>query len=265
MGLDIALGVLVLIWAIRGWLKGFILQAIGLTGLVGAIFAAAPAREYARPYVQPYLPSIQPALLDRLLWWSAAVLVMALIGGLGGWLYRLSQRRTYGLPDPNRADQGAGFVLGAAKGVILVVFLLAGAQRYLPGNLQQTQLYQDQTKESRAMLWAEVNHPAETLWNLPPVQALVGVVRKNGLGAAGDTPDGAASEPGAADPSATVKAVEKKLNEASNAADSAIQTASRSLGLNIPVSPSAAVEAGKTVQEIDQGLRDLGLPGLNSR
>ena len=32
MGLDLALGVIVLLAAIRGWLKGFVLQAIRLSG-----------------------------------------------------------------------------------------------------------------------------------------------------------------------------------------------------------------------------------------
>ncbi len=263
MGLDLALGTLVLIWAVRGWLKGFILQAIGLAGLIGAIFAAAPARELVRPYAHSYLPSIQPVILDRLLWWSSAVLVMALIGGLGGWLFRLSKKRTYGLPEPNRADQGAGFVLGAAKGLILTSFLVAGVQNYLPSNFKESQLFQDQAKDSKAMSWAELHHPAETIWSMPPVQAVVGIVKKNGLGAS-DIPESKSAEP-AADPAATVKTLEKTMDGAAAGTDSAIQTASRSLGLSIPVSPSTAAEAGKTLEDIDQGLRDLGLPGLNSR
>ena len=72
MGLDLALGVIVLLGAIRGWLKGFILQAIRLSGVVACVYAADPVRDLAKPYVVPHLPSIRPELVDRLIWWSAA-------------------------------------------------------------------------------------------------------------------------------------------------------------------------------------------------
>ena len=48
MGLDIALGIMVLLGAIRGWFKGFVLQAIRLSGLVGCVYAAGPVRDYAQ-------------------------------------------------------------------------------------------------------------------------------------------------------------------------------------------------------------------------
>src|SRR4051794_28680572 len=74
MGLDLALGAIVLLTAIRGWLKGFILQAIRLAGLVACVYLADPVRDLAKPYVLPHLPSIRPELIDRLLWWSAAAI-----------------------------------------------------------------------------------------------------------------------------------------------------------------------------------------------
>ena len=77
MGLDIALGVMILLGAIRGWFRGFVLQAIRLGGLVGCVYAAGPIRDQARPHVVP-LPgrSIPPPMLDRMLWWSSAVVVV---------------------------------------------------------------------------------------------------------------------------------------------------------------------------------------------
>ena len=45
MGLDIALGLMILLGAIRGWFRGFVLQALQLGGLVGCVYAAGPIRD----------------------------------------------------------------------------------------------------------------------------------------------------------------------------------------------------------------------------
>ena len=262
MGLDIALGAVVLLWAIRGWFKGFVLQAIGLVGLVGAILGATHVREWGRPYIQPYLPSIQPVILDRLLWWGSAVMVMSLVGGLGGWLFRLSRRRTYGLPSPNRADQGAGFVLGAGKGMILASFLVAGMETYLPAQIRTNLFVEEQSKDSKALAWEQQYHPATKMWELPPVQMIVSTVRKQGLGQDPELKDTPAT---GTDPSALVNSQNSLLKEASSQAEETVKTASRSLGLNIPVTPDALQEVSKTLQQIDQGMRELGLETPNSR
>ena len=64
MGLDLALGGLVLISAIRGWLKGFLVQAIRLAGLVASVYAAGPG---ARPgeAVCRRIPADDPARTRR--------------------------------------------------------------------------------------------------------------------------------------------------------------------------------------------------------
>jgi hypothetical protein len=82
MGLDIALGVMVALGAIRGWFRGFMLQAIHLGGLVGCVYAATPIRDEAKPYVVPYLTNVPPVMLDRMLWWLSAVIAAFLVGAL---------------------------------------------------------------------------------------------------------------------------------------------------------------------------------------
>src|SRR5262249_26336118 len=113
MGLDVALGVLILLAAVRGWFKGFFLQAIGLGALVSCVYLADPLRDFARPHAAEYLPAIRPELLDRLLWWTCAVVAYLVIAGVGRGLLKASRRRPYGEIEPNRGDQGAGFALGA--------------------------------------------------------------------------------------------------------------------------------------------------------
>src|SRR4051794_40995542 len=126
MGLDLALGVVVLLGAIRGWLKGFVLQAIRLTGLVACVYAADPVRDLVKPYVLPHLPSIRPELVDRIIWWSAAAVSYVVLVGLATLVHKLSRRQAFGIAEPRRNDQYAGFALGAVKGVLVAMFLVSG-------------------------------------------------------------------------------------------------------------------------------------------
>src|SRR5262249_58625470 len=121
MGLDLAIGVIVLLTAIRGWLKGFILQLIRIGGLVACVYAADPVRDLAKPYVLPHLPSIRPELVDRLLWRSAAALAYVVLVGLATMIHGFSRRQAFGLAEPRRNDQYAGFALGAIKGLVVVM------------------------------------------------------------------------------------------------------------------------------------------------
>lgn len=181
MGLDITLGVLVLLAGIRGWFKGFVRQAIPLGALVGCVFLASPLRDLGRPYARGYFPSINHEVLDRLLWWTAAVLAYVVTAGIAFSLLKSVRKRTYGEPEPNRADQGAGFTLGVAKGLIFASCVASVLRAYGPGYYNQAPFVEDQTRASRSMEWAERYHPAESLWKSQPVQTVVGRVRTGGM------------------------------------------------------------------------------------
>jgi len=124
------------VMAIRGWLKGFVLQAIRLGGLVACVFAADPVRDVSKPEILPYLPTIRPELIDRGLWWTSAVLSYVVLVGFASLAVKLYRRKPFGLEERNRSDQIAGSMLGIAKGFVLVAFLTAGIQQYALGHLQ---------------------------------------------------------------------------------------------------------------------------------
>src|SRR5919112_653521 len=132
MGLDVALGMVVLLAAVRGWFRGFILQAIRLGGLVACVYLAAPVRDLVRPFAREHLASISPELLDKLLWWAAAAASYVVTTGVATWLVQAYRRHPYGEPDPHRGDQSAGALLGASKGLLVVAFLAAGIDGYAP-------------------------------------------------------------------------------------------------------------------------------------
>lgn len=182
MALDVALGALVLIAGLRGWFKGFMVQAIGLAALVAGIYAADPLRDLARPFALEHLPAIRAEVLDKLLWWCSAVASFVVIGGVGKGLLKASRRRTFEDPTANRGDQGAGFLLGGIKGGLVAVFLAAALSKHAPTYLEHAGYVKEQVESSRALAWTATYKPADTIWNSPPVQALVTRVRTRGLG-----------------------------------------------------------------------------------
>ena len=181
MGFDLTLAGLVLLAGLRGWFKGFVLQAIRLAGLVACVYAADPVRDLVKPRVVGYLPTIRPELVDRLLWWSSAVLSYVVIVGLSTLAVKMYRRKPLGEPEPLRNDQFAGFLLGAAKGLVVVAFLTAGVQKHALSYLHSHPWVARQTAESRALRWNERYQPADRFWATPPVQHWVGHIQRMGL------------------------------------------------------------------------------------
>jgi Colicin V production protein len=236
MGLDIALGIVVLLGAIRGWFRGFMLQAIRLGGLVGCVYAAAPIRDQARPYVVPYLTSVPPVMLDRMLWWSSAVVSYITMVGLASLAVKLYRRRPYGEPEPNRADQFAGMLLAAGKSAVVAAFLVGALDKYALTWIKQVPWATEMTKSSTVLTWHDQYHPSEKIWEAAPVQHFVGYVQK--MGVAG---------PSAIDAPATAEA-------------RPVQTASRPPRLDLPTRDPLDPTSPDFTEKFDEEFRKLDRP-----
>ena len=130
MGLDLTLGLILLIAAFRGWFQGFVSQAVRIGGLVACVYLAEPVRDYAKPHILPYLPTIQPELVDRLLWWVSAAASYVVLVGVATLVIKMTRRPEIpGMPERGRNDQFAGFLLGAAKGLLVAAFATAGIEK----------------------------------------------------------------------------------------------------------------------------------------
>ncbi|MHB1561633.1 MAG: CvpA family protein [Isosphaeraceae bacterium] len=184
MGLDVALGIVILIAAIRGWIKGFVYQAIRLGGLVACVYLADPVRDQAKPHVVRYLSSVPPELIDRLLRWVAATVSYIILVGATSLVLKLTKRpEVPGLPSQrSRHDQFAGFLLGIAKGALVAAFLTAGIQMFALKQLEPFPWATNQARQSWALRWDNQYHPAEQIWRSPPVQHLVNHIRRMGCG-----------------------------------------------------------------------------------
>jgi len=197
MGLDVALGAMILIAAIRGWLQGFVYQAIRIAGVVACVYLAAPVRDQAKPYVLPYLSTVRPELLDRLLWWVSAAVSYAVVVGMATLAIKMTRRPEIpGIPQSSRNDQSAGFLLGAAKGALVAAFLTAGIQKHAMTQIATIPWADQQVKASMALQWNDQYQPASKIWSSPPVRELVNHVQRMGLQGPSEINAGADEKPG---------------------------------------------------------------------
>jgi uncharacterized membrane protein required for colicin V production len=182
MGLDVALGIVILVAGLRGWLQGFLYQAIRLGGLIAGVYLALPVRDQAKPYVAPYLPTIDPETMDRLLWWVAAIVSYVVIVGVLTLALKMTKRPEIpGMPPQrSRNDQFAGFLLGLAKGALVSAFLVAGLQYYAMDKIETVSWADQQAKTSLAMLWNREYRPGSRIWHSVPVRHFVHQIQRNG-------------------------------------------------------------------------------------
>jgi uncharacterized membrane protein required for colicin V production len=240
MGLDIILGLFIFAAAVRGWLRGFVIQAIRLAGLVGSVYAATPVRDYAKPYVETYFPSIRPEMFDRILWWTSAVLTYVVSVGLATLLVKMKRKRAFDESEQNRTDQFGGFLLGGIKGGLMATFIVAGLGKYVAPRVASVDWAAEQANTSYALKWDGQYHPAEKVWTSQPVQHFVGEVRRMG----GPVTPGA-------------KAVEETDKPESEGLQSAKAEGAPRLELELPKVPKLDPDSPDFSKEVDRILDQL--------
>jgi len=181
MGLDLTLGILVLISALRGWGRGFVLQVVRIAGVVAGVYAAEPVRDSVRPYIDKHLPTMDPGLLDKLLWWAAALVSYMVLVGMATLLVKLYRRSPVGDSEPNRGDQFVGLLFGAAKGVVVASVLTLVIDTYATEYTKNLPWAEEQVRASQALLMNREYAPAVRLWESQPVQNFVGYIKSRGL------------------------------------------------------------------------------------
>jgi uncharacterized membrane protein required for colicin V production len=192
MGLDVTLGVIILVAAFRGYFQGFITQAVRIAGLVACVYLAEPVRDYSKPRVLPYLPTIDPALIDRLLWWVSAAVTYIVLVGLATLVIKMTRRPEIpGIAQSGRNDQFAGFMLGASKGILVAAVSTAAVQKYALEPIKTVPWAEAQVKTSWAGKWNEQYQPVPKIWSSPPVRQFVTYVERMGMRTPGESSDAA--------------------------------------------------------------------------
>jgi len=181
MGLDLVLGLIILSAAIRGWAKGFTSQAVRIGGFIACFYLADPVRAQARPYVLAKLPTIDPGLMDRILWWACAVVSYIVLVGFSTLAIQLMRSPAQpGAPRSRRDDQFGGLFLGVSKGLLLVAFLAAGIHKYAAEFASSFPWAERQTQGSYALQWTERYSPVSRIWAAGPVRRFVEHIQHNG-------------------------------------------------------------------------------------
>jgi uncharacterized membrane protein required for colicin V production len=182
MGLDLTLGVIILLAALRGWLKGFVSQAVRIAGFIACFYLADPVREQVRPYVLGKMPTLDAGLLDRILWWVAALVSFIVLVGLTTLAIQLTRTPPPpGTPPSRRDDQFGGLLLGTAKGLLVAAFLAAAVEKYGTEIARNFAWAERQTTGSYALKWTAQYQPAPRIWAAPPVRCFVEHIQRNGL------------------------------------------------------------------------------------
>jgi uncharacterized membrane protein required for colicin V production len=253
MGLDVALGIVILIVAIRGWLQGFLHQIIRIGGLVASVYLAAPVREQVKPYVSTYLPSLKPDLLDRLLWWPSASVCYIVIVGAATLALKMTKRPEIpGMPPQrSRNDQFAGFLLGIAKGGLIAAFLVGALDSYGLKQIESVPWAEKQARSSLALQWNNQYHPAARIWTSVPVRHFVSHIQRMGL------PGTAASSSG--DQTEIAEDLPVVQTARAGAAEPSSKAARRRIAQGDPPAPPAPSSAGgkPTDSSVEHAVEDI--------
>ncbi|MFM8386891.1 MAG: CvpA family protein [Planctomycetia bacterium] len=153
--LDLVLVAVVALFALRGALKGFVWQVIRFVAAGLAFACASLADDPLAPVLRSVFPSLGEAAAPSVAWSIVFFLVLL----LGTWAAHLARGLVHSVALAG-VDRIAGFLLGAATGVLfsLLVVVMGGAWLEASGRQEQMAHY---TKGSQ--LLAPLGRLADTL------------------------------------------------------------------------------------------------------
>ena len=99
-----------------------------------------------------------------------------------------------GIAQSGRNDQFAGFLLGAAKGLLIAAFVTAGIQKYAMEPIKTVTWAEEQVKTSWALQWSEAYQPVPRIWSSRPVRHFVNHIERMGLRKPGERSQSPAGE-----------------------------------------------------------------------
>lgn len=183
MGLDLVLGAIVLLAAVRGWFRGFTSQAVRIVSFIACFYLAGPIREEIRPYIVPRLGAIDPALVDRIFWWVSAVIgYVLMLAFLSLSIKMMTVPPEPGEPKIRKPDRFGGMLLGVGKGLIVAALLGAAVLKFSEDLARHVPWAERQTQGSIALRWTQQYQPVPRVWAAPPVRHFVEHIQRNGLG-----------------------------------------------------------------------------------
>ncbi len=115
---DVALGSVILILSVKGFLNGVVKEVFGLVGLIGGVYLASRLAPDAADFIARKLPQIQNVALLKLLGFMAVLLIVWIAATVAGALLS----RLTSASGLSFLDRLLGFVVGGGK--YFVIFAL---------------------------------------------------------------------------------------------------------------------------------------------
>lgn len=169
MGFDIAIGIVLLLGAIRGFKKGFARQILTISSIVIAfVFAKTLAERLASPlakFLQDYPDQISESIV-----YTGSLLGIFLTINLVGTLYLYVYRtRTMGVNVPSVQDRIVGILVGVVVAGFVGCVLIAQYER-LPSMIRENDAVQSHYTASHGVKLAQEHRIAARVWETPEVQ-----------------------------------------------------------------------------------------------
>ena len=169
MILDIAFGILLLSWLMRGYRRGFLGQVVSVGGfVVGIMFAGNLVRAIGSK-IEPHLERIPQDLRPAAMHLGAIVVIMVLVWIVGGILFGRNRQKMFGMPGPSPIDRASGAALGLGTGAVIVCLIVAGLG-HLPNQIRDQELVKSQIEQSHGVKFADQAGVAKWIAAIPEVQ-----------------------------------------------------------------------------------------------
>ncbi|MBX9656195.1 CvpA family protein [bacterium] len=169
MILDIAFGILLLSYLMRGYRRGFLGEVVSVGGFVLGIMFAGNLVRLVGSKVEPYLDRVPQDIRPAVLHLGAIVVIMLLVWIIGGILFGRNREKMLGLSGPSPIDRFSGATLGLAVGAVIVCLIVAGLGQ-LPNQIRDQEIVKSQIEQSKGVKYAEQIGVARWVAAVPEVQ-----------------------------------------------------------------------------------------------
>jgi len=148
--IDVVLAIVLLLFAARGFWRGFSREFFGFIGLIGGVAIAAAAY----PQAVPHLPEAVPEHLKPILAFAAIFFAVDLAANVAGALLH----RLLGILFLSPVNRVAGAVFGAAKGAAMATIALLLVRAYAPNPTLMRELERSRLAAPLLGLAGDISH-----------------------------------------------------------------------------------------------------------
>lgn len=169
MGFDIVFGIILFVFVIRGYRRGFAESILFWAGLVIAFMYAEPVSKWAAPMLSDKLTYFPEALRPSVLYVGSIVAIWLAIYAVVSFNLSVYRRRIYGENTPSYPDRMLGTIAGAAQAAI-IISVLTYCWTYVPETIRTQEAVKKDYDASRGVKLANEYHIVDRVMDAEQVQ-----------------------------------------------------------------------------------------------